>query len=52
VALGYEVRHIQDAGAVALHELTPPARVIDGVLTYASPVVQIDLYSPNHGFLV
>jgi len=52
VALGYEVRHIQDAGAVALHELTPPARVIDGVLTYASPVVQLDLYSPHHGFLV
>jgi len=52
VALGYEVRHIQDAGATALHELAPPARVVDGVLTYTSPVVQLDLYSPHHGFLV
>ena len=52
VALGYEVRHIQDASASALHELAPPARVVDGVLTYTSPVVQLDLYSPNHGFLV
>jgi len=52
VALGYEVRHLQDAGATALHELAPPARVVDGVLTYTSPIVQFDLYSPNHGFLV
>ena len=52
VALGYEVRHIQDAGAVVLHELASPARIVDGVLTYASPVVQLDLYSTNHGLLV
>ena len=52
VALGDEVRHIQDAGATALHELAPPARVVDGVLTYTSPVVQLDLYSPNDGLLV
>jgi len=43
VALSYEVRHIRDAGPAELHELTPPARVVDGVLTYASPVVQLDL---------
>ena len=52
VALGHELLHIRDAGAVVLHELAPPARVVDGVLMYASPVVQLDLYSPNHGFLV
>jgi uncharacterized protein (DUF488 family) len=52
VALGYEVRHIRDAGVVELHELAPPARMVDGVLTYAAPVLQLDLYSPNHGFLV
>ena len=44
VSLGYEVRHIRDAGAAELHELTPPARLVDGVLTYASPVIQLDLY--------
>ena len=43
VALSYEVRHIRDAGVAELHELGPPARVVDGVLTYASPVVQLDL---------
>jgi uncharacterized protein (DUF488 family) len=45
VSLGYEVRHIRDASAAELHELAPPARVVDGVLTYASPVVQLDLYA-------
>lgn len=44
VALGYEVRHIRDAGLSELHELSPPARIVDGLLTYASPVVQLDLY--------
>jgi uncharacterized protein (DUF488 family) len=44
VSLGYEVRHIRGAGPAELHELAPPARVVDGVLTYASPVVQLDLY--------
>jgi uncharacterized protein (DUF488 family) len=52
VSLGYEVRHIRDAGAAELHELAPPARMVDGVLTYASPVTQLDLYSPDDGFLV
>ena len=44
VSIGYEVRHIRDASAAELHELAPPARLVDGVLTYASPVVQLDLY--------
>jgi len=52
VALGYEVRHIRDAGVAELHELAPPARMVDGVLTYAALEVQLDLYSPDHGFLV
>jgi uncharacterized protein (DUF488 family) len=44
VALRYEVRHIRDAGAVEVHELAPPAGVVDGVLTYAAPTIQLDLY--------
>ena len=52
VALRYEVRHIRDAGDAEPHELAPPARMVDGALTYASPVVQLDLYSADHGFLV
>ena len=52
VALGYEVLHIRDAGAAEPHELATPARLVDGVLTYASPVVQLDLYPANDGFLV
>jgi len=44
VAVGCEVRHIRDAGPTELHELAPPARLVDGMLTYASPVVQLDLY--------
>ena len=43
-SLGHEVRHIRDAGASELHELAPPARLVNGVLTYAAPVVQLDLY--------
>jgi len=45
VSLGHEVRDIRDTGPADIHELAPPARIIDGVLTYASPVVQLDLYS-------
>ena len=44
VSLGVEVRHIRDASTAALHVLAPPARLADGVLTYSSPVVQLDLY--------
>jgi uncharacterized protein (DUF488 family) len=45
VSIGYEVRHVRDtSGAAEPHELAPPARLVDGVLTYASPVVQLDLY--------
>jgi uncharacterized protein (DUF488 family) len=44
VSLGCEVRHIRDAGPAELHELAPPARLVDGALTYASPVIQLDLY--------
>jgi uncharacterized protein (DUF488 family) len=43
-SLGYEVRHIRDTGAPELHGLTSPARFVDGVLTYASPIIQLDLY--------
>jgi uncharacterized protein (DUF488 family) len=43
-SLGHEVRHIRDTGTAELHELSPPARLVDGMLTYASPVVQLDLY--------
>ena len=42
-SLGYEVRHIRDAGPSELHVLTAPARVVDGLLTYAAPVVQLEL---------
>ena len=45
VSVGHEVRHIRDAGAAELHELAPPARLIGGVLTYAAPTVQLDLYT-------
>jgi len=44
VALGYEVRHIRDAGVAELHELVPPGRLVAGALTYASPINQLDLY--------
>ena len=44
VSLRYEVRHIRDAGVAELHDLAPPARMVDGVLTYASPTLQLDLY--------
>jgi len=44
VALRYEVRHIRDADPAELHELAPPALVVDGILTYATPVFQLDLY--------
>jgi uncharacterized protein (DUF488 family) len=42
-SLGYEVRHIRDAGPSELHELAAPARMVDGLLTYAAPIVQLDL---------
>jgi uncharacterized protein (DUF488 family) len=42
-ALGYEVRHIRDANEAEVHRLAPPAAVVDGVLTYASPDQQIEL---------
>ena len=44
VSIGYEVRHIRDAAPAELHTLAPPARLVDGVLTYALPVVQLELY--------
>jgi uncharacterized protein (DUF488 family) len=43
-SLGYEVRHIRDASEAEVHRLAPPAAIVDGVLTYASPEPQqIDL---------
>ena len=42
-ALGYEVRHIRDASEAEVHRLAPPAALVNGVLTYASPQPQIEL---------
>ena len=42
-SLGHEVRHIRDAGEAERHELAPPARIVDGVLTYASTERQAEL---------
>jgi uncharacterized protein (DUF488 family) len=42
-SLGYEVRHIRDASEAEVHGLAPPAAIVDGVLTYALPVRQIEL---------
>ena len=42
-SLGHEVRHIRDAGEAERHELAPPARIVDGVLTYASSERQTEL---------
>jgi uncharacterized protein (DUF488 family) len=36
-SLGYEVRHIRDASEAEVHRLAPPAALVNGVLTYASP---------------
>ena len=45
VSLGYEVRHIRDADTAEPHVLAPPARLVNGVLTYEASVVQLDLYN-------
>jgi uncharacterized protein (DUF488 family) len=42
-SLGYEVRHIRDASETEVHRLAPPAAIVGGVLTYASPEQQIEL---------
>jgi uncharacterized protein (DUF488 family) len=42
-SLGHEVRHIRDAGEAERHELTPPARIVNGVLTYAASERQTEL---------
>jgi uncharacterized protein (DUF488 family) len=42
-ALGYEVRHIRDAGDAELHRLAPPASLVDGVLSYESRERQTEL---------
>ena len=44
VSLGHEVQHIRDVGTAEPHVLAPPARLADGMLTYAAPTVQLDLY--------
>ena len=44
VSLGYEVRHIRGADTAEPHVLAPPARLVNGVLTYEASVVQLDLY--------
>lgn len=43
VSLGHDVRHIRDESEAAPHELAPPARLVDGVLTYAKPSTQLGL---------
>jgi uncharacterized protein (DUF488 family) len=42
-ALGHEVRHIRNERDAERHELAPPARMVNGVLTYAAPERQIEL---------
>jgi uncharacterized protein (DUF488 family) len=42
-SFGYEVRHIRDANEAEVHRLAPPAAIVGGVLTYASPDPQIDM---------
>jgi uncharacterized protein (DUF488 family) len=37
VSLGVRVMHIRDQTAVAEHRLAPPARLVRGALTYATP---------------
>lgn len=36
VSLGERVLHVRDASPAEAHRLTPPARTVDGVLTYAA----------------
>jgi uncharacterized protein (DUF488 family) len=36
VAMGHDVRHIQSATAAPSHTLAPPARLVDGQLSYAA----------------
>jgi uncharacterized protein (DUF488 family) len=36
-SLGHDVFHIRDNSEPELHRLAPPARIVAGVLTYASP---------------
>ncbi len=43
VSLGHEVRHIRNEDAAERHEIAPPARLVKGVLTYASHASQLDL---------
>lgn len=42
-SLDYEVRHIRDAGEAERHVLAPPARLVNGVLTYGSAERQTEL---------
>jgi len=42
-AVGYEVRHIRDATEAEVHRIAPPAAIVGGVLTYASPERQLNL---------
>jgi uncharacterized protein (DUF488 family) len=42
-SIGHDVRHIRDSGEAEVHTLAPPARLVDGVLTYESPDRQTEL---------
>lgn len=48
-SLGYEVRHIRDAGEAEPHHLAPPARIVDGVLTYGSDQLSLGLAEDDGG---
>lgn len=43
VSLGYEVLHIRDASPAEPHELSAPGHLVDGRLSYASPILELDL---------
>jgi uncharacterized protein (DUF488 family) len=43
VSLGYKVIHIRDRGVAEEHELTAPARMVDGFLSYAADPGQLKL---------
>jgi uncharacterized protein (DUF488 family) len=40
-SLGYEVLHIMERGKTAEHPYTAPARIVDGMLTYASEQISL-----------
>jgi Protein of unknown function, DUF488 len=43
VSIGVEVNHIRDAKVTEAHKITPPGRVVDGVLTYTLSEASFEL---------